>query len=476
MTAASWAKLREFHLWVDPAIIYQMREMRWREEATAVLQQMPNRYGYGQAWTAPKPELAGRWTILGYEPGKGSYRGEAEVKGGADGEYRLRGELRYSDRTTESFEGEATLYGGYALRTRTRHGKAETRGAYIVSGAEMKGENHFPAPRFRTSSATWIRKDAGPRVARVSPPFLLAGEKTTVRVEGVALPAVSAADVAFAGGFDSAPAQTVIQQPVLLLSKAVSPTTPIAPNDVLTYTLTLTNDGTGSATNIVVTDAIPANTTYVAGSASPAATLSGGSLRWSIPSLAAQTGMTLTFQVRANTGLGVGTYTITNTASVVSAEITTPVTSNSTNSALVVQPELTLVKTSSSDSPDDATGLVHPLNTITYTIVATNVGTGPVTSVAVTDAIPEGTTYVPGSATWALENPAGASGSVAPISLNRSGISEWTLGENEKSAAAVSASAAEWRACYITRVAVITREHRGGCTRAARGDRNLENC
>jgi quinohemoprotein amine dehydrogenase len=200
MTAASWAKLRDFHLWFDPAVVYQMREMHWRDEAAAVLQEMPKRYGYGQAWTAPEPRLAGRWTIVGYEPGKGSYRGEAEVTGGADGEYRLRGELRYSDRTREPFDGEATLYGGYALRTRTHHGKAETRGAYIVSGVEMKGENHFPAPRFRTSSATWIRKDAGPRVARVSPRFLLAGEQTTVTVEGVALPAVATADVAFTGG------------------------------------------------------------------------------------------------------------------------------------------------------------------------------------------------------------------------------------------------------------------------------------
>lgn len=199
MTPASWAKIRDFHLWFDPAIVFQMREMHWRDEAAAVLEELPKRYGYGQAWSAPKPELAGRWAIFGYEPGKGSYRGDAEVKGGADGEYTLRGALRYADKTSESFEGEATLYGGYALRTRTRHGKAETRGAYIVSGAELRGENHFPAPRFRTSSATWIRKDAGPRVARVSPPFLLAGEKTAMTVEGIDLPAVAAADVTFGG-------------------------------------------------------------------------------------------------------------------------------------------------------------------------------------------------------------------------------------------------------------------------------------
>jgi len=200
MTAASWAKLRDFHLWVDPAVVYQMREMHWREEAAAVLSELPARYGYGQAWSAPAPRLAGRWIILGHEPGKGSYRGEAEVVDRGDGEYGLRGELRHADRTAERFEGQATLYGGYALRTRTRHGKAETRGAYVVSGAEMKGEHHFPAPRFRTSSATWIRKDTGPRVARVSPPYLLAGEKTAVRVEGVDLPAIAPADVSFAGG------------------------------------------------------------------------------------------------------------------------------------------------------------------------------------------------------------------------------------------------------------------------------------
>jgi quinohemoprotein amine dehydrogenase len=200
MTESSWSKVRDFHLFMDPAVVYQLREMHWREEAEAVLRDLAKSLAYGKARSAPEARLEGRWAVMGYEPGKGTYRGEAEITGGAGGEYRIAGKLQYSDRTSEPFEGEATLYGGYALRTRTRHAGAETRGAYVLNGAELKGENHFPAPRFRTSTATWVRKDAGTRVVRVTPGFLLSGEKSTLKVEGVDLPAITAADVAFTGG------------------------------------------------------------------------------------------------------------------------------------------------------------------------------------------------------------------------------------------------------------------------------------
>lgn len=200
MTEASWAKLRDFHHFVDPAVIFQMREMHWRDEADAVLKDLARAQPYGQPWSAPAAKLEGEWLVLGYEPGRGAYRGEARITGGADGEYRITGKLRHAGRAAETFAGEATLYGGYALRTRTHHGGAETRGAYIVSGDRIEGEHHFPAPHFRTSRATWIRKDGVARVARVTPGFLLSGETTTLTVEGVELPSVTPADVTFAGG------------------------------------------------------------------------------------------------------------------------------------------------------------------------------------------------------------------------------------------------------------------------------------
>jgi quinohemoprotein amine dehydrogenase len=199
MTKENWAKVRDFHLYVDPAVIYQMREMHWRDEADAVLQYLSKAQGYGQAWAAPAARLQGSWAMFGYEPGKGAYRGEAEVKDAGNGEVTLSGTLRYEDGTSEVFGGDGTLYGGYALRTRTRHGGFETKGAYTLVGDRMTGENHFPAPKFRTSSQTWLRKDTGLKVARVTPSFLLAGQKTTLTIDGVGLPDAATSDVSFTG-------------------------------------------------------------------------------------------------------------------------------------------------------------------------------------------------------------------------------------------------------------------------------------
>ncbi|PNY79551.1 hypothetical protein CVO96_19185 [Deinococcus koreensis] len=53
--------------------------------------------------------------------------------------------------------------------------------------------------------------------------------------------------------------------PALTISKAVSAAA-VRPGDGLTFTLSLSNTGTAAATGVTLTDAIPANTTYVAGS------------------------------------------------------------------------------------------------------------------------------------------------------------------------------------------------------------------
>ncbi|MDW7709029.1 MAG: quinohemoprotein amine dehydrogenase subunit alpha [Deferrisomatales bacterium] len=200
MTPESWAKVRDFHLWVDPAIVFQMREMHWIEEADAVLEYLAKIYPYGQDWKAPAPKLAGSWFVLGREPGKGTYRGKAEVKDLGGGEAALSGTLHFADGTSESFSGEATVYGGYALRTRTKHNGFETLGAYSWADGVISGEHHFPAPDFRTSQSTWYPADGKARVLRVTPGYLLLGEETSLTIEGIGLPEVSAADLRFAGG------------------------------------------------------------------------------------------------------------------------------------------------------------------------------------------------------------------------------------------------------------------------------------
>ncbi|NTU60104.1 MAG: hypothetical protein HGA98_03490 [Deltaproteobacteria bacterium] len=200
MTPDAWKKVRDFHHYVTPTVHLQMREVRWRTEADKALAYLGKNYAYGKAWQAPAGDLAGSWHIVGREPGKGTYRGDATLATSGNGDYTLKGTLTYADGTTEDFGGEAVLYGGVALRTRTRHNGFDTRGAFSLVDGQLKGEHHFPAPHFRTSGSTWIRKDGPARVASVWPSYLLAGEKTTLTVEGLKLPDAKPADVVFAGG------------------------------------------------------------------------------------------------------------------------------------------------------------------------------------------------------------------------------------------------------------------------------------
>lgn len=82
-------------------------------------------------------------------------------------------------------------------------------------------------------------------------------------------------------------------------------------NSPITYTLTITNTGDITATNLVLTDTIPANATYIGGGA-----LVGNVVSWTIPSLGFVEGansLSRTFSVQAS-------QTITNNDYLVSAD------------------------------------------------------------------------------------------------------------------------------------------------------------
>ena len=71
-----------------------------------------------------------------------------------------------------------------------------------------------------------------------------------------------------------------------LLQKSVSPTTPAVGGDTLSYTVNVNYPGTTALENVVVTDAVPAGTTYVGGSANAGGVLSvdGSQVIWSLGS------------------------------------------------------------------------------------------------------------------------------------------------------------------------------------------------
>ncbi|MDH3626292.1 MAG: DUF11 domain-containing protein [Acidobacteriota bacterium] len=68
------------------------------------------------------------------------------------------------------------------------------------------------------------------------------------------------------GATDSATDTTTVQSPDLGVVKSVSPVGNQPPGTTLTYTIVVTNNGAVDALNIVLTDPVPANTTYVGSS------------------------------------------------------------------------------------------------------------------------------------------------------------------------------------------------------------------
>ena len=171
----------------------------------------------------------------------------------------------------------------------------------------------------------------------------------------------------------------------------------------ISYTIAVTNSGSTQATGVVVTDAIPTGTTYVPGSADNNGTLSNGSLSWTINVPGAST-VNLDFQVTVNANDANGTlidnhavFSNVNTPNCVAVGANT--CSTNTTHHEVEFPVIGAVKSSNPTSGTVANPApVTPGQTITYTVAVTNTGLQDAAAVVVTDAIPAGTTYVPGSA------------------------------------------------------------------------------
>ena len=148
----------------------------------------------------------------------------------------------------------------------------------------------------------------------------------------------------------------------------------------LTYTISVTNLGPSTASNVVVSDVLPTNTTFVS---APGGSLSNGVVTWSsLTNLAASTGTNFTVTVTAPAG-----GSITNTASSVSSTAD-PDPGNNDGNAPAAQ-----VISSVSASADVATFKTGATNAVagsnlTYTITVTNLGPSTASNVVVFDTLP----------------------------------------------------------------------------------------
>ncbi|MFH2079277.1 MAG: Ig-like domain-containing protein [Pseudomonadota bacterium] len=166
----------------------------------------------------------------------------------------------------------------------------------------------------------------------------------------------------------------VVQVPALTLDKSVATLVTdadasgdITEGDTLGYTVTLTNIGDVPLTNVIVSDPqlTPASTTCASVAVGGTCVLSGTHVVSNAEALAGE---------------------VVNTASVTSAEVPGPTSSNTVTTPVRPVPGFTLSKSDASLAVDaDGSGSLTGGDTLSYTVTLTNTGNLPLTNVVVSD-------------------------------------------------------------------------------------------
>ncbi len=170
---------------------------------------------------------------------------------------------------------------------------------------------------------------------------------------------------------------------LLVTVSADQPT--VAVGGSVTYLVTVTNDGPSTATNVVLTNQLPAGATIVSATPSTGTCSAGDPRSCDFGTLAPGATATLTVVARAETA-NAGAL-MTNRASAVADQFD-PTTANNAaqaSSAVGDAADLRIVKT-----VDRATAEIG--DTVTWTLTASNLGPLGATGVSVTDAVPAGVT------------------------------------------------------------------------------------
>ena len=154
--------------------------------------------------------------------------------------------------------------------------------------------------------------------------------------------------------------------------------------DEITFLISVQNNSaTQDATNVSASDLLP-DGYAITGSTASSGTYASGTGVWSIGTIASNTTATLAITATVN---AIGTFT--NTASITAADQFDPDNSNNTSSASTTKQsaDLAIAKVVSDAAPQIG-------DQITFTITATHSGEDEATGVTITDALPDGYTFV----------------------------------------------------------------------------------
>jgi uncharacterized repeat protein (TIGR01451 family) len=182
----------------------------------------------------------------------------------------------------------------------------------------------------------------------------------------------------------------------------------VAPDSDLIYTIPIGNGGPDAATNVVLSGATPANTTFVsisppAGASCPTKPAGGGTgtIGCTLASLAKSATANFTLVVHVNSGTPAAT-TISNTASVASDSEDQSAGNNMGTATTSVSAATGGTKANLSITNVDVPDPVEVGKDVSYSLTVRNSGPNDALSVVVADAIPAGTTFrsLAGPAGW----------------------------------------------------------------------------
>jgi uncharacterized repeat protein (TIGR01451 family)/fimbrial isopeptide formation D2 family protein len=223
--------------------------------------------------------------------------------------------------------------------------------------------------------------------------------------------------------------------PDLRLTKTDGLTT-VVPGQTVTYTLTITNTNARAADNVVVTETVPANTTFNAAASLPTVwscadgAAAGTTCTTSLGTLAGAASTSVRFAVNVVNPAPAGVTAITNTASVGDdgthgADPTPANNTASDTNTLNAAPDLQISKTDGSIS-------TTPGSVIAYTLTYTNAGNQDATGVSLTETVPANTTFTGTGWSCTPNNNAGSicTFTVGALGAGASGTATFTVTVN----------------------------------------------
>lgn len=214
-----------------------------------------------------------------------------------------------------------------------------------------------------------------------------------------------------AAGGTTDPTVTQLGRSDLAVTSITDNATSTTPGSTLTYIVSYSNPGR-AATGVVLTETVPAGTTFNAGASSAGWSCTpdnnaGSTCTINIGSLSHSAAATKNFAVTVNNPADAALNTISNTASIADDGSYEPDINAANNTAtdtdtLNAAPAFTISKS-------DGVTATTPGSTLTYTLSYSNTGDQGATGVFLTDTLPAGTTFNAGasSAGW-TETPGGS--------------------------------------------------------------------